>query len=126
MGACQDFDAARCSCFHAADKEKMLEIVNAAFGGLVAFNSVVQSMFRRMDLRRLSRSSSSFIVRIGSVAGTSPMTTSSDSEATSDRSEHPGPCSERNDSLAAGPSGESDSGESTQGEQLLPTMSLRN
>jgi len=40
----EDFDAANCSCFHAADKARILFIVETAFGSLRAFNNEVVKM----------------------------------------------------------------------------------
>eukprot|EP00931_Biecheleriopsis_adriatica_P097335 TRINITY_DN7109_c0_g2_i1.p1 TRINITY_DN7109_c0_g2~~TRINITY_DN7109_c0_g2_i1.p1 ORF type:complete len:526 (+),score=68.52 TRINITY_DN7109_c0_g2_i1:20-1597(+) len=42
-----DFDASRCDCFNPEDKERMLDIVLAAFGSISAFNAVVSDMFSR-------------------------------------------------------------------------------
>merc|ERR1712228_216339 len=49
--ALDNFDAERCSCFQAEDKNRMLEIVCAAFGSTSAFNAVARDMFQHTRLR---------------------------------------------------------------------------
>merc|ERR1712079_1000768 len=39
-----NFDASWCECFSAVDKEKMLEIIMAAFGDMDSFNTVVRML----------------------------------------------------------------------------------
>merc|ERR1719436_273318 len=40
------FDASACSCFVAADKKRMMDIICAAYGGIEAFNEEVRAISR--------------------------------------------------------------------------------
>jgi len=55
------FDAAQCDCSVAQDKERMLSIIRAAFGGMGQFNEAVRAIFRNVE----------FDSRAGGVAGAS-------------------------------------------------------
>merc|ERR1712151_94830 len=48
--AFDEFNTERCSCFNAQDKERMLNVVYAAFGSIPAFNHVVCGIFRDAKL----------------------------------------------------------------------------
>mmetsp|Transcript_79038 Transcript_79038/g.139538 ORF Transcript_79038/g.139538 Transcript_79038/m.139538 type:complete len:87 (+) Transcript_79038:31-291(+) len=41
----ETFDAENCECFESGDKDQMLGIIHAAFGGLQEFNRAVQQIF---------------------------------------------------------------------------------
>merc|ERR1712039_824689 len=47
----EEFDVERCSCHVAEDKDRMLNIVLAAFGSIHAFNSVVWDMLNQARFR---------------------------------------------------------------------------
>merc|ERR1712048_1344882 len=45
--AVDDFEAEKCACFNPLDKEKMLEIIVAAFGSMHDFNTSVRALMKR-------------------------------------------------------------------------------
>lgn len=46
------FDVVNCECFNSADKEKMLDIIQMAFGDLLNFNEAVRSVLHAIDWMR--------------------------------------------------------------------------
>merc|ERR1712048_907316 len=44
--AIDDFEAEKCACFNPLDKEKMLEIIAAAFGSMHDFNTSVRALMK--------------------------------------------------------------------------------
>jgi len=44
----ESFDAQQCTCFLASDKQRMLNIIHAAFGGTEDFNTAVRDIFRKL------------------------------------------------------------------------------
>jgi len=57
--AFDSFDAEKCACAVAADKERMLSIIHTAFGSMAGFNLEVRAIFRRVRCREDSMRSSS-------------------------------------------------------------------
>jgi len=53
--AFEHFDARECECFLAEDKERMLQIILAAFGDLSSFNGEVSATFHRADFEAVLR-----------------------------------------------------------------------
>lgn len=49
-GAFSGFDAEKCSCYIAEDKDRMLDIIYAAFGTMPAFNEAVQRILQQTRL----------------------------------------------------------------------------
>merc|ERR1711933_85609 len=46
----ENFDAEQCACFDPSDKERMLEIIVAAFGCMESFNTVLHALMRQARL----------------------------------------------------------------------------
>ena len=62
-GRRKNFDAQRCSCFNQEDKDRMLNIVHAAFGNMGAFNESVQLISSSARFKSLVRKVSRRITR---------------------------------------------------------------
>mmetsp|Transcript_4838 Transcript_4838/g.13521 ORF Transcript_4838/g.13521 Transcript_4838/m.13521 type:complete len:574 (-) Transcript_4838:5-1726(-) len=51
MSSIENFDAGKCNCYSAADKERLLRIIHVAFGGLEEFNIAVKRIFGMVGLQ---------------------------------------------------------------------------
>ena len=60
-----NFDAAEANCYDPKDKAHMLRVIEAAFGDMRSFNSVVRPLMRHFDTLRRTRAGS--LLRGGSV-----------------------------------------------------------
>merc|ERR1711920_879553 len=47
----EKFDARDCQCFHVEEKQRMLTIIEAAFGSVDAFNTNVQQITRQVRMK---------------------------------------------------------------------------
>ena len=56
------FDAAKAQCFKVEDREKLLAVIEAAFGDFREFNKIVRAAFaQRLDEHRISRPESFYL-----------------------------------------------------------------
>jgi hypothetical protein len=55
----EDFDAGACECFQESDKEKMLSVIQTAFGSVLAFNQQVSDILNQLQGRSRSWSQAS-------------------------------------------------------------------
>ena len=53
---CSRFDVAEATCFLEADRQRLVAVVDAAYGSLYEFNATVRELFKQENAYRLSKS----------------------------------------------------------------------